>query len=61
MSIDIDAASCGNLGAFVGACSFIVALCRAMLVHIGNCAPSKRQSFVRLGPLAFLNKFQIPY
>lgn len=43
------------LGDFVGACTFLVALCREILARIGGRSTQGRHSFARSGPLAFLD------
>jgi len=55
MEIDLDMRRLGLLGDFVAACIFIVALCHTMLVRIAERSAAGDQSFVRLGPMWFLN------
>jgi hypothetical protein len=60
MAIDLDMRRLGLLGEFVGSCVFIVALCHAMLVRIAERSTVGAQSFVRLGPISFLNDIGSP-
>jgi hypothetical protein len=60
MTIDLDMRRLGLLGEFVGSCVFIVALCHAMLVRISERSTVGAQSFVRLGPISFLNDVGLP-
>jgi hypothetical protein len=45
----------GMLGEFVACCCFVVSLCYTMLTRISDRSSASKQSFVRLGPIAFLN------
>jgi hypothetical protein len=54
LKIDLDTVPCGELGRFVNACTFLVSVCRALLVRIGERCPAGR-SFVHFGPLKFLD------
>lgn len=48
------ATNAGELGQFLSACTFLVALCRELLVRVGSrCASGK--SFAEYGPLRYLN------
>ncbi len=53
MSMSLDAAG-GDLGEFVLACAFILALCRVLLIRIVEHSP-KRRSFLQYGPSVFMN------
>lgn len=54
LKIDISAGRLGLLGDFVGACAFLVALCRSVIDRIGERTSRGQQSFARSGPLALL-------
>jgi hypothetical protein len=54
MAINFDGTG-GALGEFVTCCCFVVSLCLAMLTRISERSSVGKQSFVRLGPIAFLN------
>jgi hypothetical protein len=54
MTIGFDS-SHGVLGEFVGCCSFIVSLCHALLIRIAERSSVGTRSFIRMGPMAFLN------
>lgn len=47
MNIDIDAPVAGDLGAFVSACAFTVALCKAILSRLSERSSAGAQSFAR--------------
>ena len=53
MQINLETAPCGDLGKFLTGCTFLVALCRALLKRIGERCSSGR-SFVHFGPMRFL-------
>jgi len=54
MFMSLDTARFGDLGEFVVACAFIVALCRALLIRIVERSPRKR-SFLHYGPSIFMD------
>ena len=45
MSIELDYPPSGDLGSFVSACSFLVALCRALFERVSKLSSEGRQSF----------------
>ncbi len=53
MQIGLATAPCGELGKFLSGCTFLVALCRALLGRIGE-RSSSGKSFVHFGPMRFL-------
>jgi hypothetical protein len=54
--MSIDLAPRGELfGEFVACCSFVVSLCHAILARLSERSKVGKQSFVKLGPMAFLN------
>jgi hypothetical protein len=55
MQIDLDVRRVGLLGEFVSCCIFIVALCHTMLCRIADRSSAGGKSFVRIGPMAFIN------
>ncbi|SRR5258708_8072292 len=55
MHIDLDANRLGLLGEFTSCCIFIIALCHAMLIRLDERSAVGARSFVRIGPMAFLN------
>jgi hypothetical protein len=54
MAIAFDGSG-GPLGEFITCCSFVVSLCLAILERIADRSSVGARSFVRLGPIAFLN------
>lgn len=55
MTIDLDTIRFGLLGDFMAACTFIVALCHALLDRIAERSTAGVKSFVCLGPITYLN------
>jgi hypothetical protein len=55
MDFDLNTERFGLLGEFATACAFIIALCRVLVIQIDERLPKKSKSFLRFGPLAFLN------
>jgi hypothetical protein len=55
LSIEITQHNLGPLGDFVAASVFLIGLCRDLLTHIGDRSSEGKNSFVRAGPLAFIN------
>jgi hypothetical protein len=53
MALDLDAVRFGLLGEFVVACTFIVSVCRVLVIRIAELAPHRR-SFLHYGPLQFI-------
>jgi hypothetical protein len=53
MSVDLDAERFGILGEFIVACSFIVAICRVLVLRIAARSP-KGKSFLKYGPVQFI-------
>jgi hypothetical protein len=51
MKVDVEIPPGGQLGSFVVACTFIVSLCRAMLIRIADRSAVGARSFAR-GPLS---------
>ncbi len=60
MDIDIGAVRDQPLDEFAVTCAFIVALCRTLLVRIGDRAEAGGRSFAKLGPLAVLRETERP-
>jgi len=60
MSIDMHESRLGLLGDFVSACAFIIALHRDILLRIADSSSEGARSFVRVGPMAFLNDIGVP-
>lgn len=58
MEMNLDVRRFGLLGDFVAACIFIVALCHTMLTRIAERSAAGPRSFVRLGPMAFVNDIE---
>ncbi len=54
MDIDIGAKRVGHLGEFVAACSFIISVCRVLLVRIAERCTTYARSFAKIGPLALI-------
>jgi hypothetical protein len=54
MAISFDGTG-GTLGEFVTCCCFVISLCHTMLTRIADRSSVGKQSFVQLGPIAFLN------
>jgi hypothetical protein len=59
MGIELGTGRIGILGEFVSCCSFIVALCHAILERIADLSTAGTKSFVRLGPMVFLNDIRL--
>jgi len=55
MQVDLDRRRVGDLGQFVSCCTFLVALLHTMLRRLQERSSAGEQSFVRRGPIAFLN------
>lgn len=58
MAIDLRSSRLGQLGGFVLGCTFVIALCHTMLERVAERSSAGNRSFVRLGPMAFLNQIQ---
>lgn len=54
MDVDIQVSQWDLLGDFVGACTFLIALCRDIIDRIGGRSSQGQNSFARSGPLAYL-------
>jgi hypothetical protein len=54
MNISLDSSQ-GALGEFIACCSFVVSLCQLMLVRIAERSSVGARSFIRMGPMSFLN------
>lgn len=54
MTVDLELGGVSPLGQFVIACAFVVALCRVMMVRIGERSTADGRSFVHFGPLGLL-------
>lgn len=57
MSFVLDYPGRDDLSAFMSACTFIVASCRAVLLRIEQRSPRRARSFARRGPLSYLEHF----
>lgn len=54
LDISLQETKSGELGKFISACSFIVALCRCIITHISERSAAGAQSFTAFGPMKFL-------
>ncbi|TPN61712.1 hypothetical protein FJ986_27690 [Mesorhizobium sp. B1-1-1] len=54
MEIDVGTGAGGQIGEFVVACAFVVALCRTLLTRMRDRSPKPARSFASLGPLSVL-------
>ena len=54
MDVDLELGGTSPLNQFVIGCAFVIGLCRAMMVRIGERSTVGKRSFVWFGPMSLL-------